>query len=410
MKSFNSFILSAILLLCSTGLSLNAQNSYSVAMGPQYSNEVFFSLSNGIVKTTPRNTWDIGFYTIPFSAGIITNDGANVMLYTYPKAALDGWDSFDTTGMSSWKPLYNNTADWEDGAFNRNELGHPDYGWGVYGTTHDVVGDSLYLIQTANGSFLKLHIVKKISTQNRYIIRYANLDGSNEHRDTLDVSPYTSKQFMAFSFANGIVDREPDAGTWDLLFTRYNAVVMDTYYPVVGVLVRGGHKTARAYPVTPDYSDWSVLDFSEDADIIGHDWKTIDINTMTWKVGDSLAYFVRTKNGPVYKVVFTGFSGSGTGTSTFTVQEVSAAAIPENNPVIARVYPNPASDFIRLELNDALQNATAMLCDLSGRIVKRQSLGSDLVQEISLNGIARGSYILHISNNLTSSAYKVIVR
>ena len=57
---------------------LQAQTPGSIEMGPQYANEVFFSLTTGVVKVSPRNIWDIAFYTNAFSAGIITNDGAGV--------------------------------------------------------------------------------------------------------------------------------------------------------------------------------------------------------------------------------------------------------------------------------------------------------------------------------------------
>ncbi|HPF64036.1 T9SS type A sorting domain-containing protein [Lentimicrobium sp.] len=411
MKSFNALIISLTLLFASFSGTLQAQTTHTASMGNQYVNEVFFSLTNGEVRTSPRNLWDIAFFTPAFSAGIIVNDGAGVALYTYPNAGISGWETFDTTGMASWKRLYNNTTDFEDGAFNRNALGHPDYGWGIYSmTSHDVVGDSLYLIATPDGMYRKLQIVRKISTQNKYIIRHANLDGSNDQTDTLEVTPHITKQFMAFSFANGIVDREPDAADWDLLFTRYNAVVQNTYYPVNGVLTRKGHTVAEAHPVAPDFTDWTDLTFSPDADIIGHDWKTINMSTFQWEITDSLAYFVQTDNGSVYKVVFEAFSGSSTGTTTFTVQAISTASAPAFELSGVNIYPNPAGDYFRITFSSPLSNASAVLYDLSGRAVAQQSLGNALSGEISLDGVARGSYILRITSETGTLSRKVIVR
>ena len=32
----------------------------------------------------------------------------------------------DTSGIGSWKQMYNSTASWEEGAFAAHALGHPD--------------------------------------------------------------------------------------------------------------------------------------------------------------------------------------------------------------------------------------------------------------------------------------------
>jgi len=82
-------------------------------------------------------------------------------LYCYPTGDTSDWESVDTVGMNSWKVLYNSPENWEDGAFNRNATGHPDYGWGVYNTvTHNVTGDSIYVIKVGN-ELKKLWIIKK---------------------------------------------------------------------------------------------------------------------------------------------------------------------------------------------------------------------------------------------------------
>jgi len=411
MKKVNTLIIAIALLSAAATRGVNAQTQYTASMGPQYVNEVFFSLRNGEVKTSPRNIWDIAFYTNAFSAGIITNDGSGVALYAYPNAAADGFDSFDTTGMASWQRLYNNTAEWEDGAFNRNALGHPDYGWGIYSmTTHDLTGDSLYLIKPLDGIYRKLHIVKKISTQNKYIIRYAHLDGSNDRTDTLEVNPHYTKMFMAFSFATGIVDREPAKTDWDILFTRYTAQVMNTPYPVNGVLHNSSITMAEAHPVGPAYTDWSILEFKTDPDVIGHDWKTINMSTFQWEITDSLAYFAQSADGSVYKIVMEGFSGSGTGTSTFTVDILATASANLNQIEGVKIYPNPATDKLAISLQGALTQGNAVLYDLSGRAVRTQQLDRSLIHEIGLEGVTSGTYVLRITGKNQTSSFKVIVR
>ena len=39
----------------------------SISMGAGYADEIFYSLENGIVETSPRSAWDIAFSTDPMS-------------------------------------------------------------------------------------------------------------------------------------------------------------------------------------------------------------------------------------------------------------------------------------------------------------------------------------------------------
>ena len=186
---FNSMIMKSnyIITLTITLLFLSvisnaamAPLSDSVVLGPGYVNEAYYKFSSGVVKTAPRATWDIAFRTKKLSSSIIINDGSEVTLFTYPKADTSGWNTMDTVGLSSWQKLYNDPSDWENGAFSRNASGHPDYGWGIYNmATHNLTGDSLYVIKLRNGSLKKLWIMSKKSAANIYNFKYANMDGSD---------------------------------------------------------------------------------------------------------------------------------------------------------------------------------------------------------------------------------------
>jgi len=389
---------------------LQAQTPGSIEMGPQYANEVYFSLTTGVVKVSPRNIWDIAFYTNAFSAGIITNDGAGVELYTYPNADKEGWDSFDTTGFTGWNKMYNDPSDWENGAFNRNQKGHPDYGWGVYSaTSHDVIGDSLFLVKTPDGIFRKLNIVRKYSSLNKYEIRYALLDGQQDQTVTLDVNPYVDKAFMAYSFTGGIVDREPAAASWDILFTKYYGVVQNTPYPVVGVLLNPAVKAARVAKTDPAYTDWSILDFETGSDIIGHDWKYFDMNSFQYIVEDSLMYFAKAQQSGVIKLVFGSFAGSSTGIATFTTELISLMGIGEASADVSSIYPNPASGQLNLMLPGNPLSGKTSLFDLSGRLLREWVLSGTGSMTLDVSGLNPGTYFLKTNNNGIISGNKVVL-
>ena len=118
MRKFYAF--AGILILCVLSKTASAQNTNdSVAMGPGYANEVYYSFTTGSVAEVPRSGWDIAFHTELWSATILINEGVGVQLWNYPKGDTNAWAIIDTTGLTTWKAYYNNHATWDDGAFTR---------------------------------------------------------------------------------------------------------------------------------------------------------------------------------------------------------------------------------------------------------------------------------------------------
>jgi hypothetical protein len=308
------YVFAGILILCVFNQPLVAQpTNDSVAMGPGYANEVYYSFANGTVAEVPRSGWDIAFHTELWSATILINEGVGVQLWNYPKGDTNAWATIDTVGLTTWKAYYNNHATWDDGAFNRYSTGHPDYGWGVYNmVNHNVIGDSILILKTESGTYKKMRIAKKISVANTYYFTYANLDGSQEQSVVLDINPYTAKNFVAYSIDNNqVVDREPAKDLWDLVFTKYMAIYpTGDPYLVTGVLTNWSNHSAKASPVAPDYTDWSVLEVGLMRDRIGYDWKTFDMGTFSYIIEDSIVYFVKDATGNMNRLVMTGFGGS----------------------------------------------------------------------------------------------------
>lgn len=376
----------------------------SVVMGPQYANDVYYSFRDGVVSTAPRANWDIGFQTSVYSATIITNGAKPVLLYTYPYADTAGWSTVDTTGISYYTVLYDSEHDWEEGAFNRLSGGHPDYGWGKYNmVTHDVVGDSIYIVKLADGSARKLWILRKNSLENTYHFKYANIDGSNEVLVELNNNDFPDRNFIYWSLTDGgLYNNEPDTGSWDVVFTRYIAIQFEgTPYAVTGVLNNPEVCANEFHPVGPDFMDWQSLPFDSTKSPIGYDWKSFDF-VSGWTIVDSLAYFVSTRGGDVYKLVFTGFSGSGSGKAYFEKTLVSATGVEEVIPAgtAFTVSPNPISGMVRVQFSENLVGpAQISLVDLSGRTVYASQANihsGSLVFNLPERKAGRGIHLLTI--------------
>lgn len=296
----------------------------TITMGNGYVNDVYYSMATGVVATVPRTNWDIAFQTGSRTSTIIINGGAGIKLFAYPYGDISSWDNVNTTGIGTWKALNNSDTTWSFGAFERNALGHPDYGWGIYNSiNHDVVGDSLFIIQLKDQSYRKLWIQKKASSENKYIFQFANIDGTGSALATVDCAPYTGKNFIYYSFeTNSVVDREPDIDSWDFVVTKYIEMIPNgtggkVPYPVIGVLTNTGVTSATLDNVQVVTNDYSSAKFVASISEIGSDWKSFDMNLNQWSIKSDRVYFVKDKGLSVFKIVFTGFEGTLTGIIKF---------------------------------------------------------------------------------------------
>lgn len=409
MKQFYQIALVVVLTITASFAHANfLLDNDSVSMGASYANDVFYSFENGDISSVERTNWDIGFYTLTWSAGIIINDGNAVELKLYPLADTSGWETIDTTGLSTWPFLNNSTEDWEEGAFNRSATGHPDYGWGVYNTVnHNVIGDSIYILKTGDGLYKKLWIESKMSSDNIYHIRYANLDGSDEIEMELNCNDYLNKNFVYYSFSEEtILDREPNNDSWDILFTKYNVILENgSPYIVTGVLNNIDVSGNRFDMVGHDYSDWSAMTMDTARETVGYDWKSFDFAT-GWMVFDSVVFFVMDINGNVNKLRFTGFEGMSSGKIFFEKSLASPASVFNiSYDAELLLFPNPASDFIQVDLPTEINWEMLTITDLSGKLIYTHDGSLNGVVTIPVEKLNPGVYLV-----TTKSAEKIAVQ
>jgi hypothetical protein len=389
----------------------------SVIMGTGYANEIYYNMAHGQVSSYPRNSWDIAIRTRIMSSSIITNDGTGVVLYTYPKSDTSGWANFDTAGYLNWKPMFNDQDDWENGAFSRNATGGLDFGWGIYNTTtHYITGDSLFLIQLRDGSFRKIWIQVKKAGEDLVSFKYSNIEGTDERNVLMDCNLLTSRDFMGFSLETyEMVEYQPDLSSWDIVFTKYMSVQQgesgnDTTYPVTGVLNNEGVYAEKFPHASEDFIGYNPYGWDSTRASIGYDWKKY--SNGVYKILDT-TYFVRTKAGDVYKLVFEKFVGSGGGGKVyFRKGKVAGVGIDDNvNSQDLLVFPNPAKEKIEIIFpGEQNRSCSLLMTDLSGRTVIHQNIsiqGTKYTQELS--GLSPGIYMLKVISEKNSFLKKVIV-
>jgi hypothetical protein len=297
--------------------------SETLSLGAGYTNDIFYRLSDGLITSVPRSNWDIAFSVATHEASILTNGASGVTLKPYPVSAGWSWATpVDTSGYHSWNTLYNSDTTWTEGAFNMNATGHPNYGWGNYNSTsHNIEGSALYIIKLRNGDFKKIWIEMKYSALQKYSFRYADLDGSNEQVvSNMDISASVAN-FVYYSLQDNLrVDREPDATTWDIVFTKW--IDNNIIYPVTGVLQNIGVPALESTDIDPLSEVMPATGYLTNMSTIGADWKIINMTTYQYSIDETRVFFVKDQNDKIYRIRFKTFEGSTTGNLSFDISTI----------------------------------------------------------------------------------------
>ena len=405
-----------IIAICISTILIGQNNQ--VSLSPGYANQSFYSMQNGEIINISNEDWDIAFSTDAFSATIRINDGKGVELYTYPLGDTSSWTTINNSSINILtNPMYNSDTKWSSGAFDTNQVGGFDYGWGIYNLqNHHIVGDSLFIIKTVNGTWKKLWMERKSS--GAYIFKYANLDGTNEISDNILASNYDNKLFIYYSLDNNILlDREPPLSNWDITFTKYITEVQSTPYSVTGVLSNEGIEVAQADGLQNplSYTNYSSHVFQTDINTIGYDWKTFQ---GSYILDPERCFFIRDYDQNIWRLFFTNFDGMSTGNIEFNTELITSTNISETEKQSTlTVYPNPVSSgqeitLIHELLSSNKSEANIVLHDISGREVYKSSIltrNGLNAHKIATEKINKGIYIISLNIDGWEKTERIVI-
>ena len=381
-------ILFSAVLVCGALQNVGAQVivNDTVITGPNYANTMWYSLENDEHAPQPSDNWHIGLSTSvsPTSgvaASVLFNHKMGTV-YAIPNSSAANFATVDTAGLSTWTPLYNSDVTWAEGAFNSIATGHPDYGWGEYAANHTGISASRVFVLKLTGNVYK-KIMFDLTWAGGYTLKYANLDNTDLQTQVVPLTAYASKNFVYYSVTtNTVLDREPASEAWDLTFTQYPTLTQGVKYTVAGILHNHGVEVAKVRPVNDTtYMDWSQHTFSEDINTIGYNWKNAQAGT----VEDSTVFFIKAKDGALWKVVMTGFVGAAGGKYYFRKQKLSALGVNEMEAEEAfmTVYPNPANESVSLVLDNA-DASDIKIYSLTGSLVYTTTVAGNGLQHVQV--------------------------
>jgi hypothetical protein len=274
-------------------------------MGPFYGSQVYYDLhSNREVVSNTVTSWDLRFE----SAG----GGWNIWLNT-SKFMLAG-----NTGDTVFSSIP--VRDRIEMKFDHSG-GNPDST--AIGDWYAIDGDlavslkQVYLVDRGMDEKSRPQGLTKVRFEisgNDYLIRYA--DPGAEEGSTILVPRDPGKDWIYFSFDNGIIGIVPDTEEFSLLFTRYTTMLQtdegeDYPYIVTGVLLNPSG-VAAALDTIHDFGlltlqDTLDLELTTRADVIGYDWKIYDFDAGIYTIIPGYAYVISDRNGFYYKLRFIDF-------------------------------------------------------------------------------------------------------
>jgi hypothetical protein len=403
----------------------------SVSTLPKTALDVYYNMHTGQKDTVRANNWHLAFAVrkaqYPMNTMQATtiriNDGQGVEVYQ-SNQALANWGSFDTTNFTSWPSPINSDKTWDIGAFNQGKnLQDPfDYGWGAYNmNTNEVVGKNIWLLTDARRSMMKKIYISKIVFDTMWIFTISNLDGTDSNTIEIRKPNYKGKLHAYYNVVNNkVLDREPSAGTWNILFTKYKSIVtlmgQTLPYPVMGVLLSPNTMGARlkdAAVASMELKDSTL--FTHDISTIGWDWKVAGTPGLA-PIVDSLGFFLHDVNAPTTntRIIFTEYySGQG---SQYTKFNLFTYALPTtgiseqlNGSLEINIYPNPVTGNGTLTLETKNSKATQIsIVGLDGKVVFEQNMnGSN--ENIQLPSLQSGIYMVNIQTQYNKTSRKLLV-
>jgi hypothetical protein len=304
-----------------------------IALTPTYEYQVYYDLDAGQqVSENIKTEWDLGFEANHNAYHIILNS-AKFMLVA--NTGLTDFDALlDTAGMVF-------KYDQPDGNLDSTAIG--DWIYVNYDDSTVLYTHHVYIINRGYDEVGNFQGFKKVIFQSLeegiYTLRFADLDGSDEHVASVNINEGPIVSFMSFSFDSGgsQLQLEPGRKEWTLQFTQYTSIVYTNTGEPYSYLVTGAlsnrHYVGVAEDTLMNFDEITLeiareLSFDNSLDVIGYDWKVAvgdpTSGSIIYVTKTDINYIIRDYNGFHYKLRFVSFynSGGDKGYPTFEYQRL----------------------------------------------------------------------------------------
>lgn len=217
-------------------------------------------------------------------------------------------------------------------------------------------------------------------------------DGEIEITANGGVSPYE------YSIDNGISQQSGSSFT-GLSPNDYDLTVFDN------TGCQGGVITETISEPSPIDVTTSVNDLTITANFSGGTYQWVECPSFSAVTGETNQNYTATQNGD-YAVIVTDSDGCTDTSACVTIDDVSISNYDKNS---FKIYPNPASNNIVIEVGESYMNATISISDSKGAEIVRSYVNSK-VSNVDLSDLENGVYFLELKSIEGRVIQKIVVQ
>lgn len=268
----------------------------SVNMDPTYKWQIYYDLkTNSVVGQNLKTAWDLAFEADANGFHVILNSSKAMYAYNTNNSVFN--EVTDTIGFEINKK-------WDSPTGNLDSTAIGDF----RNTNSVYIIDRGYNELGEHQGFRKIQFLSVDVT--KYLVRFANLDGSGDVTLQIEKDDNYNFTFLSFTSSNTLIV-EPPKNSWDLVFTQYLHVFENPIQPylVVGCLLNR-YKTSATMNSSISFSEIdfdhaSTSNLSSNINTIGYDWKTFTGGVFITHPEKN--YIIKDSEGFYYKLHFVDF-------------------------------------------------------------------------------------------------------
>jgi hypothetical protein len=303
----------------------------TAVMGNNYETQIYVNLETGASVSRPYKAYDLAFEASAQGMRIYLNSGKYMFACNSGSDQMTSADSVGKVWNIDDEQLFDDSLAmkyyWQTPSFGTN-------------------GSDVFVIDrgkpehTGSARWRKFKVLSVSATE--YKICFSKYDNSAYDTAVITKDPAYALMYFNFDTPHQLVQQAPPSADWDVVFTKYTHVFFDEpmgspfrFYPVCGALnnIWTGTQALRqqkdsvANYIPMDQCTYSLLNayqFSNDADVVGYNWKYYDFNDAHYHVYPDLYFVVKSASGYYYKVRMVDFYNQqgDKGTVTFESQRM----------------------------------------------------------------------------------------
>lgn len=293
-----------------------------LSLGENYDKIVYFNVDKREFMIRYLEDWDLGFEAGANEFHVVTNTGKGLLVHETNLTDIN--DPYTIVDGMEWR------YDMPSG--NKDSTAVGKWWNGADGTSKNIVYVVDMTVNYKQGNrYKKIQIEKADETG--FWVKTGDLNSNTINSYFIPKDPTRNFSYLDITTGKIQADMEPAKDNWDLVFTRYSHVFYDQGpkplpYLVTGVLLNGNgvkayEESNRTFEdIDLDYA--LSIKFTNDADVIGYDWKAYNQTSGRYTVNSNTTYIIKTISGYYYKLRFIDYYDSNgvKGTPVFEMQRL----------------------------------------------------------------------------------------